>query len=102
VGRVRRPLRERGIDWGPEPKEMSAMAGEVVERNEPLRAAAGDWWVAWRISRGVDAIGDEGWANTGPQVIVDCTPLPLKARARQFRDGIDVVIPSVRRVAPAD
>ena len=29
----------------------------------------------------VDAIGDEGWAHTGPQVIVDCTPLPLKARA---------------------
>jgi hypothetical protein len=27
--------------------------------------------VAWRISRGIDAIGDEGWANTGPQVIVD-------------------------------
>ena len=27
--------------------------------------------MAWRISRGIDAIGDEGWANTGPQVIVD-------------------------------
>ena len=32
-------------------------------------------------------LSDEGWQHTGPQVIVDCTPLPLKARARQFRDG---------------
>jgi branched-chain amino acid aminotransferase len=27
-------------------------------------------------------------------------PLPLKARARLFRDGIDVIVPSVRRVPP--
>ena len=102
VERLFRSLRYLRIDCGLEPKEMIAIAEEVVERNEPLRAAAGDWWVAWRISRGVDAIGDEGWANTGPQVIVDCTPLPLKARAQQFRDGIDVIIPSTRRVAPAE
>jgi branched-chain amino acid aminotransferase len=34
-------------------------------------------------------------------VIIECTPLPLKARARYYRDGIDVVVPSVRRVAPS-
>jgi branched-chain amino acid aminotransferase len=73
----------------------------VVERNEPLRAAIGDWWVGQRISRGVDAVGDEGWDHTGAQVIVDCTPLPLRARARLFRDGIDVIIPSIRRVPPS-
>jgi branched-chain amino acid aminotransferase len=33
-------------------------------------------------------------------VIVECMPLPLKARARLFRDGIDVIVPSVRRVPP--
>ena len=27
-------------------------------------------------------------------------PLPLRARARLFRDGIDVIVPSVRRVPP--
>ena len=99
--RLYRSLRYLRIDIGIEPKEMRVITEEVVERNEPLRTAAGDWWVAQRISRGVDAIGDEGWAETGPQVIVDCTPLPLRARARQFRDGIDVVVPSVRRVPPA-
>jgi branched-chain amino acid aminotransferase len=100
VERLYRSLSYLGIDIGLEPKEMIAISEEVVERNEPLRAAAGDWWVAQRISRGVDAIGDEGWAHTGPQVIVDCTPLPLRKRAAHFRDGIDVVVPSVRRVAP--
>jgi branched-chain amino acid aminotransferase len=100
VERLFRSLRYLGIDIGREPKEVAAITEEVVERNEPLRAAAGDWWVAQRVSRGVDAIGDEGWAHTGPQVIVDVTPLPLAARARLFRDGIDVLIPSVRRIPP--
>jgi len=98
VERLYRSLRYLRIDIGLEPKEVVAISEEVVQRNEALRAAAGDWWVAQRVSRGVDAIGDEGWAHTGPQLIVDCTPLPLKARAAQFRDGIDVVIPSVRRI----
>ena len=52
------------------------------------------------MSRGVDAVGDEGWEHTGPTVIVECIPLPLKARARLFRDGIDIVVPPTRRIAP--
>jgi len=101
IERLYRSLRYLRIELDIEPKEMRAITEEIVERNEPLRAAAGDWWVGQRISRGVDAIGDEGWAHTGPQVIVDCTPLPLKARARLFRDGIDVVVPSIRRIPPS-
>ena len=101
VERLYRSLRYLGIDVGLEPKEMMAITEQVVARNEPLRAAAGDWWVAQRVSRGVDAVGDEGWAETGPQLIVDCTPLPLRKRAAHFRDGIDVVVPSIRRTPPS-
>jgi branched-chain amino acid aminotransferase len=100
VERLYRSLRYLGIDVGLEPKEMMAITEQVVARNEPLRAAAGDWWVAQRVSRGVDAIGDEGWTDTGPQLIVDCTPLPLRKRAAHFRDGIDVAVPSIRRTPP--
>lgn len=100
VERLYRSLRYLGIDVGLEPKEMMAITEQVVARNEPLRAGAGDWWVAQRVSRGVDAVGDEGWSDTGPQLIVDCTPLPLRKRAAHFRDGIDVVVPSVRRTPP--
>ena len=101
VDRLYRSLRYLRIEIGIEPKEMAAITEEIVERNEPFRAAAGDWWVGQRVSRGVDAVGDEGWADTGPQVIVDCTPLPLRARARLYRDGIDVMVPSIRRVPPS-
>jgi branched-chain amino acid aminotransferase len=101
VERLYRSLHYLGIDVGLEPKEMMAITEQVVARNEPLRAAAGDWWVAQRVSRGVDAVGDEGWAETGPQLIVDCTPLPLRKRAAHFRDGIDVVVPSIRRTPPS-
>jgi branched-chain amino acid aminotransferase len=101
VERLYRSLRYLSIDVGLEPKEMMAITEQVVARNEPLRAAAGDWWVAQRVSRGVDAVGDEGWADTGPQLIVDCTPLPLRKRAAHFRDGIDVVVPSIRRTPPS-
>jgi branched-chain amino acid aminotransferase len=100
IERLYRSLKYLRIDPGLEAKEMIAITEQVVERNEPLRAAAGDWWVGQRISRGVDAVGDEGWADTGPQIIVDCTPLPLRARARLFRDGIDVIVPSIRRTPP--
>ena len=33
-------------------------------------------------------------------MIVECTPLPLKARAPMFRDGIDVLTPVIRRIPP--
>ena len=100
VERLYRSLRYLRIDIGLEPKEIIAISEEVVLRNEHLRAAAGDWWVGQRVSRGVDPIGDEVPEHKGPNVIVECTPLPLKARAPQFRDGIDVVIPSIRRIPP--
>jgi branched-chain amino acid aminotransferase len=69
-------------------------------RNEHLRGAAGDWWIGQRVSRGVDPIIDEVPEHSGPNVVVECTPLPLKARARQFRDGLDVWTPAQRRIAP--
>jgi len=71
-----------------------------VARNEHLREAAGDWWIGQRVSRGVDAIGDEVLEHKGPNVVVECTPLPLKARARQYRDGFDAWTPAQRRIAP--
>jgi len=53
-----------------------------------------------RSSRGVETPGGDVHESGGPVVIVECTPLPLKARAHYFRDGIEVMVPSVRRAAP--
>src|SRR5262249_55171652 len=45
-------------------------------------------------------VAGDNWDHYGPNVIVECIPLPLRERARVFRDGIDVVVPSLRRTPP--
>jgi branched-chain amino acid aminotransferase len=101
VERLYRSLRYLQIDPGLSPKEMIDISEQVLEQNRPLLAEDGDCWVSQRISRGVDAVGGELWESAGgPTVIVECTPLPLKARARLFRDGAEIITPSVRRAAP--
>jgi branched-chain amino acid aminotransferase len=100
IERFYRSMRYLRIDPGLSPQEMIDISEEVVARNEHLRAGAGDWWLGQRVSRGVDAFGDEGWDHTGPNVVIDCAPLPLKQRARMFRDGAEVMVASVRRTAP--
>jgi len=100
VERFYRSLRYLRIDPGLSPGEMVAVSEQVLERNRHFLTPDTDYWLGQRVSRGVDAIGDEGWDHTGPNVIVECIPLPLKSRARLFRDGIDIVVPPTRRVAP--
>lgn len=100
IERFYRSLKYLRIDPGFAPKEMIAISEEVVAKNEHLRADAGDWWVGQRVSRGVDAVGDEGWEHTGPNVVIDVMPLPLKKRAHMFRDGATVMTAALRRTAP--
>ncbi len=100
IDRFYRSLRYLRIDPGMGPAEMAALSEEIVERNDHLRAQGGDWWVGQRVSRGVNAVGDEGWEHTGPNVVIEMMPLPLKARAKMYRDGATVVVPPVRRTAP--
>jgi branched-chain amino acid aminotransferase len=100
VDRLYRSLRYLRIDPGLSPGEMVGASEEVLERNRHFLTAHTDYWIGQRVSRGVDAVGDEGWEHTGPNIIVECIPLPLKARARLFRDGIDIVVPPTRRVPP--
>lgn len=100
IDRFYRSLRYLRLDPRMSPQEMIDISEQIVTRNEPLRAAAGDWWIGQRVTRGVDPIGDEVPGHRGPNVIVECTPLPLKERARQFRDGLDVWTPAERRIAP--
>ena len=46
-------------------------------------------------------MGDEGWDHTGPNVVIEVLPLPLKARAPMFRDGAEVITTTMRRTAPS-
>jgi branched-chain amino acid aminotransferase len=100
IGRLYRSLKYLDIDPGLSPAEMAAISEDVLARNRHLLAPGEDYWLAQRISRGVSRVPGDNWDHYGPNVIVECIPLPLKERARYFRDGIDVVTPSVRRTPP--
>ncbi len=100
VKRLFRSLRATGIDPGLTPERTIEITEDVLARNLHLIDAHDDYWVTQRVTRGVKTIEGDLTAVGDPTVIVECTPLPIKARARLFRDGIDVVVPSVRRVPP--
>jgi branched-chain amino acid aminotransferase len=101
IDRLYRSLRYLRIDPGLSPSEMTSVTEEVLSRNLPLIAKDEDYWVTQRVTRGLDPADRTAWPeNTGPTVIVECMPLPLQARAKLYRDGIEVITPSVRRTAP--
>ncbi|MDF1586630.1 aminotransferase class IV [Marinimicrococcus flavescens] len=100
VDRLYRSLRYLRIDPGMGPEEMCRITEEVFERNRHLLGADDDYWVGQRISRGVKQIEGDNWDHYGTTVICECMPLPFKERAAYYRDGIRVVVPSVRRTPP--
>jgi len=100
IERFYKSLRYVQIDPGLNAKQMTEITEQVLERNLHLLESDEDYWVGQRVSRGVDVPGGDISSHDGPNVIIECTPLPLGPRARLFRDGIDVIVPSVRRTPP--
>ncbi len=100
IDRFYSSLRYVRIDPGMGPAEMIRLSEEVLERNMHLLDADDDYWLGQRVSRGVDPAPGETSDQVGPTVIIECSPLPLKSRARFYRDGIDVVVPPTRRTPP--
>ena len=102
IDRFYRSLAYLRIDIGMTAAQMIEVTHEVVRRNAHLLGQGQDWWVGQRVSRGVKSVGDgmDPWEHMGANVVVDCMPLPFKARAEHYRDGIRVIVPSVRRTPP--
>jgi branched-chain amino acid aminotransferase len=100
VTRLYRSLKYLDIDPGLSRAEMASTSEEVLALNRHLLGPGEDYWLAQRISRGVSRVPGDNWEHYGPNVIVECVPLPLRERAKHFRDGIDVVAPSLRRTPP--
>ncbi|MDE0810413.1 MAG: aminotransferase class IV [Alphaproteobacteria bacterium] len=99
--RFERSMRYLKLDGGHSIDDFVAVTEEIVRRNLPLIASDEDYWVTQRVSRGLSEGDREAWPDwPDATVIVECTPLPLAARAKSYRDGIEVITPSVRRVAP--
>jgi branched-chain amino acid aminotransferase len=100
IERFYRSMKALRLDPGLKPKEMTDISREVLERNMHLLGDNDDYWVGQRVSRGVMKVEGDNWDHYGPNVVIECLPMPLKERAHYYRDGIPVVVPSVRRTPP--
>ena len=99
VDRLFQSMRYLQIDAGLTRSEFLSISNEVLERNLHLIGPDDDYWLFQRVSPGTadPFLGEEA---AEPTVIVECTPLPLEARAPLFRDGVRVQIPATRRTPP--
>ncbi len=100
IERLYRSLRALRLDATMPLDQMAAITRTVVEKNLHLLGEGDDYWVGQRITRGVLAVEGDNWDHYGPTVIVECVPMPIAERAPLYRDGIQVVTPSVRRTPP--
>ena len=100
VDRLYRSLKYLRIDPGFGPERMCALTEELFERNRHLLGPDDDYWVGQRISRGVKDVPGDNLDYHGPNVVLECAPLPFAQRAKLFREGIRVMVPSQRRVPP--
>jgi branched-chain amino acid aminotransferase len=100
VDRLYRSLKYLRIDPGFGPQKMCTLTEEVFERNRHLLAPDDDYWVGQRISRGVKKVEGDNIDYHGPNVVLECAPLPFRQRAKLFKEGIRVAVPAHRRVPP--
>lgn len=97
--RFYRSLTYMRIDPGLSQADMAERTMRVLEANLPLIGAQEDYWVTQRVTRGV-RVYDHPGAGLTPTVLIECQPLPFAARAKYYRDGLPVIVPSVRRTPP--
>ena len=100
VDRLYRSLKYLRIDPGFGPERMTALTEELFEHNRHLLGADDDYWIGQRISRGVKEVPGDNLDYHGPNVVLECVPLPLVQRAKLFKEGIRVVVPAHRRTPP--
>ncbi|MEM1278233.1 MAG: aminotransferase class IV [Pseudomonadota bacterium] len=100
IDRLYRSLKALHMDATMAPEQMTEITREVLARNRHLLGENDDYWVGQRLSRGILQVEGDNWDHYGPTVIVECSPMPIAERAHMFRDGIQVVTPSVRRIPP--
>ncbi|MCH8062051.1 MAG: aminotransferase class IV [Chloroflexi bacterium] len=93
IDRLYRSLKYVRIDTGLSFDEMMQVSEEIITRNEPHRAEAGDFTVRQFVTRGAGA-----WThNAGPPAIcVYVQPIGFRRFARFYSEGAHGVIPRTR------
>jgi len=99
--RLYRSLAYLDIDPGLTPKQMREITEQVAAHNLKLTAPDEDIWVSQRVTRGIEAADREIFTDYPERtVIIECRPLPFRGRAKYYRHGLELIIPSVRRPSP--
>lgn len=98
LDRLFRSLRYLHIDPGLTKADLAEISQEVVDRNRSLLAPNEDYWLSQRISRGNNL--PDGPGGYQPTVIIETTPIPFAKRAVLYRDGAEVIVPTIRRTPP--
>ena len=88
-------LKYMRIEPGLSKAQFADITHQIIDANLPLIGDDDDYWVSQRVTRGVNVDGEYI-----PTVIVESVPLPFAARANYYREGMPVVVPSVRRTPP--
>ncbi|MCZ6872783.1 MAG: aminotransferase class IV [bacterium] len=101
LDRFYQSLKYMRLDPGLTKGDMAQLTMQVLEANLPMLQDDSDYWVTQRVTRGERVYGGVGAGDLKPTVLIECQPLPFAARAPYYRDGLPVVVPSVRRTPPA-
>jgi branched-chain amino acid aminotransferase len=84
------------IDPGLTKTQTADLTMQVLSANLPLIDEKDDYWVTQRFTRGVRGALEKN----NPTVIIECYPLPFIERAGYYRDGLQIITPSIQRTSP--
>ena len=98
--RFYRSLKYLRIDPGMNAEKMIAISEDVFERTRHLLGPDEDYWIGQRVSRGVKDVPGDNLDYHGPNIVVECMPLPFASVRELFIEGIKVMVPSHRRTPP--
>ncbi len=88
------------IESGMSRQDWAEATEAVVAANRPHLPEGEDYWVTQRVTSGRHHYFNEAAEPSGPTVVIDCVPIPLRARAPYFARGVDMVLSPRRRIPP--
>ena len=101
LDRFWRTLNYLQIDPGVSRDTLIEASHQVAEANLKLVGEDSDIWLTQRVTRGLDPADRARWPGYPERtVIVEASPLPLRERAENYRSGLKIVTPSIRRPPP--
>ena len=100
IDRLYKSLEYAKIDPGMSQNDMIEATQRLVALNIPHLRDGEDYWVTQRVTTGRQPLDGESPVLPGATIIIDCIPLPLRARARSYQDGIYAVVANRKRIAP--